>query len=59
MPSRMRPSSPTLQRHRPAPRFGLGSREFTADARMVNSICPEPYDTLNAFGSLAQISGDV
>ena len=25
--------------------------------RMMTSICPEPYDTLNAFGTLAQISG--
>ena len=27
--------------------------------KMIQSLCPEPHDTLNAFGTLAQISGDV
>ena len=27
--------------------------------RMASSICPEPYDTLSAFGTLAQLSGDI
>ena len=27
--------------------------------RMASSLCPEPYDTLTAFGTLSQISGDV
>ena len=27
--------------------------------KMASSICPEPYDTLSAFGTMAQLSGDV
>ena len=27
--------------------------------KMASSICPEPYDTLSAFGTLTQLSGDV
>ena len=27
--------------------------------RMIDSLCPEPFDTLNAFGTLQQITGDV
>lgn len=27
--------------------------------RMATSICPEPYDTLTAFGTLSELSGDV
>ena len=25
--------------------------------RMASSLCPEPFDTLNAFGNLGQITG--
>lgn len=27
--------------------------------KFASSICPEPYDTLSAFGTLSQLSGDV
>ena len=27
--------------------------------QMMGSLCPEPFDTLNAFGTLSQISGDI
>ena len=27
--------------------------------RMVTSICPDPYDTLQAFGTLEELSGEV
>lgn len=43
------------------PRLGKYSYRLVREEyhRMVNSICPEPLDTLNAFSSMNELSGDV
>ena len=30
-----------------------------ADYKFAATLCPDPYDVLNAFGTLSQIGGDV